>query len=404
MDIKTLRGEFPFFYQSESPLIYLDNGATTQKPQGVLQRLMKYYMEENANIHRGNYPLGNRADELYQHARLTVAQWLDAEEPEEIVFTRGSTEAVNLVASSVRETWLRPGDNVIVTELEHSSNYFPWKHQCGQCRAELRVAKAEQDGSILADNVIALMDERTRLVAVTAMSNVTGFRPDIRRIIRAAHEKGSYVLVDASQEIVHHTISVRKMECDFLCFSGHKIYGPMGIGVLYGKRKLLEEMQPYLYGGDMVERGDCGCIQYRKDPGKYEAGTQNIAGVLGLEAALDFLRRHVFSEIIRYEEQLGRYLRKRLSGILGVRLLGPDIDTPVLTFEVEGYGAYDVGVLLGNHGIAVRCGAHCAYPLMKRMDRESTCRISLACYNTKEEVDQLAEYLERLCRMKLSVQ
>lgn len=400
MDVREIRREFPFFCQEDSPLIYFDNGATTQKPQAVIDRLVQYYTKENANIHRGSYPLSSRADHMYEHARTSVAKWLDATESTEIVFTRGSTEAVNLAASAVGETWLKPGDNVVVTELEHSSNYFPWKHQCEKYGAEFRVAKADTDGSLTAEAVTSLVDRRTRLAAVTAMSNVTGFRPDIRRITADAHEKGAFVFVDASQETVHHKVSVRELGCDFLCFSSHKLYGPMGTGVLYGKRRLLEAMKPYLYGGDMVEKGDGGCIRCKTDPGKYEAGTQNLAGALGLEAALSFLESHNFPELIRYEQGLGEYLRKRLKEIPGIRLPGPEASSTVLTFELDGFGAYDVGVLLGNNNIAVRCGAHCAYPLMKRMGKESTCRVSLAFYNTFEEVDRLAECLRKMDGMR----
>ncbi|MGN0333352.1 MAG: aminotransferase class V-fold PLP-dependent enzyme [Lachnospiraceae bacterium] len=401
MDVNKIRREFPFFQQGEKPLIYFDNGATTQKPQAVISRLVKYYTEENSNIHRGSYPLSNHTEKLYEHARETVARWLDAEDPEEIVFTRGSTEAVNLVAASIGESWLNPGDNVVVTELEHSSNYFPWKHQCEIKNAEFRVAEARKDGGISAESVDILTDEKTRMVAVSAMSNVTGFRPDIQQIIKRAHGKGSCVFIDASQEIVHHRISVRELGCDFLCFSGHKIYGPMGIGVLYGKKKFLEKINPYMYGGDMVEKGDGGCIRYRRDSGKFAAGTQNIAGALGLEAALQFLEEHDFEQLTEYERMLGRYLRECLGKTAGIRFLGTDTDTTVHAFEIEGLGAYDVGVFLGNQGIAVRCGAHCAYPLMRRMGKESACRVSFAFYNTFEEIERLAEHLKIVGRLQL---
>lgn len=393
MRVHEIREEFPFFGKrggEEEPLIYFDNGATTQKPQAVIDRLVEYYSRENSNIHRGDYPLSSRAERMYEHARETVAEWLGAKTPEEIVFTKGSTEAVNLAAACVGETWLKPGDNLVVTELEHSSNYFPWKRQCEKRGAQLRVAEAETDGTLKTEAVISRMDERTRLVAVTAMSNVTGFRPDVGRIVKKAHELGIPVLVDASQEIAHHRVSVRETDCDFLVFSGHKVYGPMGVGALYGKRKWLEELQPYLYGGGMVQRGDCGCIRYRRDPGKYEAGTQDIAGALGLEAALGFLKRWDFSGIEEYERQLGQCLREKLEKIPGVRLLGTERDSPVQVFESEWMGAYDMGVLLGNRGIAVRSGAHCAYPLMERMEKESICRVSLAFYNTAGEIESFA--------------
>lgn len=391
-----IRSEFPFFSQERERMTYLDNGATTQKPQVVIDRLVRYYTLENANIHRGDYPLSNRAECMYEHARGTVAGWLEASEPEEIVFTRGSTEAINLAAACIGESWLKPGDNIVVTELEHSSNYFPWKRQCEKRGACFRTAQAGEKGTLEPEAVAAQMDERTRLVAITAMSNVTGFRPDVGRVIQMAHEKGIPVLVDASQELAHHRVSVRKLDCDFLVFSGHKVYGPMGVGVLYGRRRWLDELQPYLYGGGMVQKRDCGCIAYREDPGKYEAGTQNIAGVLGLEAALEFLQKHDFDEAEQYERRLGRYLCRRLEGIAGIRLAGPQADSPVQVFEAEWMGAYDVGVFLGNRGIAVRSGAHCAYPLMERMGKESLCRVSLAWYNTAEEIDRLAEALEEL--------
>lgn len=398
--MEDLRREFPFFQKEGKNLIYFDNGATIQKPQAVIDRLVQYYISENANIHRGSYPLSSHAEELYEHARATVSKWLDAEEASEIVFTKGSTEAINLAASAIGDTWLKPGDNIIVTELEHSSNYFSWKHHCEKHGARLLTAAAGRDGSLSPEAVISLMDSRTRVAAITAMSNVTGFRPDIKTIIREAHRRGIYVFLDASQEVVHHPVSVRGLDCDFLCFSGHKIYGPMGIGVLYGKRTLLEKLQPYLYGGDMVEKGDGGCIVYKKNPGKYEAGTQNIAGALGLEAALCFLKAHDFPALAAYEKKLGTYLKERLKDIPGLRLLGPDICTTVQTFELEGFGAYDIGVLLGRRGIAIRCGAHCAYPLLKRMERESTCRVSLSFYNTYEEADQLAEALKAISRLR----
>ncbi len=398
MNINELRREFPFFNQEDGRVIYFDNGATTQKPRAVINRLVQYYTVENSNIHRGNYPLSNRTERMYEQARKTIAEWLDAAEASEIVFTKGSTEAINLAASAIADTWLKPGDNIIVTELEHSSNYFPWKHHCEKQGADFLVATASEDGSLSADAVISRMNSHTRLVSVTAMSNVTGFRPAIATIISEAHRRGIYVFVDASQEVAHHPLSVRSMDCDFLCFSGHKIYGPMGTGILYGKRELLEELQPYLYGGDMVEKGDGGCIRYKKDPGKFEAGTQNIGGVLGLEAALGFLKEHDFPELVDRENELGNYLSMRLQEIPGLHICGLGKDTPVMTFEVEGLGAYDLGVLLGNRGIAVRSGAHCAYPLLKRMRKDSICRVSLSFYNTHEEIDQFVSCLKDICR------
>jgi cysteine desulfurase/selenocysteine lyase len=401
MDADKIRRDFPILDQEGGPFVYLDNGATTQKPQAVIDRLCRYYSQENSNIHRGSYPLSSQASRMYERARETVRTWVDAEYAEEIVFTKGCTESVNLAAAAVFETYVRTGDNVIVTELEHSSNYFPWKSQCEKKGAELRAALAESDGSLRADDVLELVDSRTRLIAVTAMSNVTGFCPDVNRIIKEAHKRGVLVLVDASQAIVHQVISVRRMDCDFLCFSGHKLYGPMGIGVLYGRKVYLEEMAPYLYGGDMVVKGDRGEISYKRSSGKYEAGTQNIAGALGLEAALVYLQSLGMEEILRYEAELGAYLRECLEAVKGVHIIGEYEGAlqvpPMAVFEADNLGAYDIGVLLANYGIAVRCGSHCAYPLMKRMGKESLCRVSLAFYNTKQEIAYMAERLERIC-------
>lgn len=258
MDISRIREDFPIFQNQIQPFVYMDNGATAQKPLAVVERLRNFYLYENSNIHRGSYPLSSHASNMYEKARECIRDWIDAEYADEIVFTKGSTEAINLAACALFEAWVRPGDNVIVTELEHSSNFFPWKHWCERSGADFRVAEADKDGSLDAQAVLSLIDGRTKLVAVTAMSNVTGFRPSLDIMIREAHRQGARVLVDASQEIVHQTVSVNQMECDFLCFSGHKLYGPMGTGVLYGKREYLKEMPPYLYGGDMVEKGDVG--------------------------------------------------------------------------------------------------------------------------------------------------
>lgn len=401
MDIHKIRSDFPIFRNIPQPFVYLDNGATAQKPERVIDRINHYYLYENSNIHRGSYPLSSRGSQMYEEARQRVQRWIDAEYADEIVFTKSSTEALNLAASAIFETWVRRGDNVIVTELEHSSNYFPWKHWCEKNGIQFKAAQAEEDGSLHTESVLSLIDGHTRLIAITAMSNVTGFRPDLKQIIREAHKAGVLVLVDASQEIVHQAVSVRNMGCDFLCFSGHKLYGPMGTGVLYGKRGYLEELAPYLYGGGMVEQGDGKSISYMKKAEKYEAGTQNIAGVLGLAAALAYLEEQDFEDLMQYETELSAYAGERLKQVEQIHILGPDIISPVLTFEAERLGAYDIGVLLASHGIAIRCGAHCAYPLIKRMKRESICRISLAFYNTKEEIDYVADTLEHICKRRI---
>lgn len=382
----------------ERPLVYLDNAATTQKPEAVIRRLTDYYSRENANIHRGGYPLSLRAEQLYEQARRRVQAWLGALSPREVVFTKSSTEGLNLLAHAGLDAWAGPGDNVVVTELEHASNYYPFRRQCDVRQVEFRVAAARQDGWLDPEAVEALLDSRTKLVSVTAMSNVTGFRPNLEAVIRAAHRVGARVAVDASQEIAHRRVDVGALDCDFLCFSGHKVYGPTGCGVLYGKEEALAQLSPWLYGGGMLEQAGPGGTAWKDGPDRFEAGSPDVASVLGLAAALDYLEGKGVSELFAYEAELSRYLRERLGGVPGVQLHGPDCPSPILTFSVKGWAAYDVGVLLGRAGVAVRCGAHCAYPLMERMGLDSSCRVSLGIYNSAADVDLLAQELERMGR------
>ena len=393
--ISRIREEFPIFQNVRGPFAYMDNAATTQKPDAVIQRIARFYSCENANIHRGVYRLSRNAEDMYEGARETVRDWIGAKSAEEVVFTKSSTEAVNLAASALFPALIRPGDSVVATELEHSSNYYPWEQQCIKHGCAFRTAKADGDGGIRAEDILSAADGRTRLIAVTGMSNATGFMPDLRGLIRKAHARGILVFVDATQLVVHDRISARDLDCDFLCFSGHKLYGPMGIGVLYGKKELFDAMSPYLYGGDMVRIGDGNRILFREDPGKYEAGTQNIAGALGLEAAIRFLRENRFAEeLLPYEERLSAYLRERMERVPGLILYGHcDCISPICNFSLDHCGAIDVGTYLAACGIAVRSGAHCAYPLMRRMGLEASVRVSLSFYNTEEEVDLLTEKL-----------
>lgn len=394
MEQQEIRSKFPVFSQNKR-LVYLDNAATSQKPEGVIDRVRQFYLSENSNIHRGNYPLSSRASEYYAHSKQTVSHWIDARTPEEIVYTKSSTEAINLVAAGM-DGLTGPENNIVTTELEHSSNYFPWKELCRRTGVQFRVAEAEEDGSLKTEKLLKLIDCHTKLVAVTGMSNAGGFCPDLKKIISEAHNKGALVLVDATQLIVHRMISVRELDCDFLSFSSHKIYGPMGLGVLYGKQSCLELIPPLLYGGDMVLRGDGDQIIYKSNTEKFEGGTQNIGGALGLEAAIEFLQENEFEALLEHEKALAAYTRQRLEKIKGLHILNFGPDSPIILFEMDGIGAYDVGVLLGLKDIAVRCGSHCAYPLMKRLERQSLCRVSLAVYNTKEDSDRLAAALEGL--------
>lgn len=394
MEQQEIRSKFPVFSQNKR-LVYLDNAATSQKPEGVIDRVRQFYLSENSNIHRGNYPLSSRASEYYAHSKQTVSHWIDARTPEEIVYTKSSTEAINLVAAGM-DGLTGPENNIVTTELEHSSNYFPWKELCRRTGVQFRVAEVEEDGSLKTEKLLKLIDCHTKLVAVTGMSNAGGFCPDLKKIISEAHNKGALVLVDATQLIVHRMISVRELDCDFLSFSSHKIYGSMGLGVLYGKQSCLELIPPLLYGGDMVLRGDGDQIIYKSNTEKFEGGTQNIGGALGLEAAIEFLQENEFEALLEHEKALAAYTRQRLEKIKGLHILNSGPDSPIILFEMDGIGAYDVGVLLGLKDIAVRCGSHCAYPLMKRLERQSLCRVSLAVYNTKEDSDRLAAALEGL--------
>lgn len=394
MEQQEIRSKFPVFSQNKR-LVYLDNAATSQKPEGVIDRVRQFYLSENSNIHRGNYPLSSRASEYYAHSKQTVSHWIDARTPEEIVYTKSSTEAINLVAAGM-DGLTGPENNIVTTELEHSSNYFPWKELCRRTGVQFRVAEAEEDGSLKTEKLLKLIDCHTKLVAVTGMSNAGGFCPDLKKIISEAHNKGALVLVDATQLIVHRMISVRELDCDFLSFSSHKIYGPMGLGVLYGKQSCLELIPPLLYGGDMVLRGDGDQIIYKSNTEKFEGGTQNIGGALGLEAAIEFLQENEFEALLEHEKALAAYTRQKLEKIKGLHILNFGPDSPIILFEMDGIGAYDVGALLGLKDIAVRCGSHCAYPLMKRLERQSLCRVSLAVYNTKEDSDRLAAALEGL--------
>lgn len=398
MDIQRIRSHFPILCHTRQPFVYFDNSATTQKPQAVIERISRYYTFENANINRGSYPLSRQSSQLYQHARQTVKSWIGASDEDEIIFTKGCTESVNLAAWAVFSKLIRAGDNIVVTELEHSSNYFPWKSCCRNADVQFREASVNSDGSLQWKSLFSLADQHTRLIAISAMSNVTGFRPDIQAIIDEAHSRRIMVLIDAAQEIPHHIVSVTSLGCDFLCFSGHKLYGPMGIGVLYMQKKYSGHLLPLLSGGGAIIPGQDGTYAYRSGPDKYEAGTQHIAGALGLEAALEYLEEQNFQgALLPYEVSLARYLHRKLAEIPRVHLIGDDDSSPVISFAVNGFGPYDIATALSAHGIALRCGAHCAYPLMQRLGVPGLCRVSLAFYNTFEEIDYFTDILRFVC-------
>lgn len=395
-----VRKDFPILCspEGEKNLVFLDSAATTQKPEAVIQRLSDYYRYENTNIHRGSYPLSLRAERCFEQARRTVQQWLGAPRAEEILFTKSATESLNLLAHSVLAVWANPGDNVVVTELEHASNYYPYREQCRIRGLEFRVAPVHADGTLDLTAMRSLIDGRTKLVSITAMSNVTGLCPELPPLIQLAHGKGALVSVDASQAVAHHRMNVEELGCDFLSFSGHKLYGPMGCGVLYGRAGLLERMPAFLWGGGMLERGTDGLVIYRDAPGRFEAGTPNLEAVLGLAAAIEYLEEKDFSFLLTYERELSEQLLEGLKAVPGLCLHGPESISPIVTFSMKGYGAYDVGTFLGAAGVSIRCGAHCAYPLMERMGLESSCRVSLGIYNDSRDLDLLTERLKELGR------
>ena len=377
----SLRLDFPFF-NVPNPIAYLDNAATTQKPGSVIERVSTSMSFDNANIGRGSYPLAIRLESEVEAVRNKVGNYI-CSDGGQIIFTKGSTEALNMVSSSICSN-ARKGMNIVVTELEHSSNYYPWMRGCRKAGLELRIVPAEADGSLKTERVLEYLDGNTAAVSITGMSNVTGFVPDIEAICSFARAKGILSVIDASQLAAHENIDVRKIGSDYLCFSGHKIYGPMGTGVLYASENGLENLEPLLVGGGAVNPDG----SFLSGAEGFEAGTPNVCGILGLGSAVDYLIQHD-DEIKSTEDRLSSYLYDSLSEVSGLHIISgrPSV---ICSFIMDGLGPYDIGVILGQRGIAIRTGACCAYPLMKRLGREGVCRVSLSFYNTKEEIDLLA--------------
>ncbi len=401
-DVEQIRKEFPILGREVygRPLVYLDSGATAQKPEVVIRTVDRLHRELNANIHRGVHYLSEQATEQYEEARAEVARFIGAREKEEIVFTAGATASINLVAYAWSEKFLQAGDNILISELEHHSNIVPWQLAAERKGAEIRVLPFDDEGRLLIERLPELLDERTRLVAVAECSNTLGTRPDLRPIIEAAHAVGAVVMVDGCQGVVHGAVNVEALDCDFYAFSGHKLYGPTGIGVLYGKRALLEKMPPFMGGGDMVDRVSFEKTTYAPVPLKFEAGTANYIGAIGLMEAIRFIDQFDRREIEAHEQRLLQYATERLQQIEGLRIYGT---TPnkcaILSFNVEGVHGYDMGMILDKLGIAVRTGQHCAEPVMKHYGVQGMCRASLAMYNTEAEMEALVRGVERAVRM-----
>jgi cysteine desulfurase/selenocysteine lyase len=401
LDVRKLRDDFPILKQKVhgKPLVYLDNAATTQKPRAVLDVLQHYYTADNANIHRGVHLLAERATRAYEEARAKVQRFLNAAETREIVFVRGTTEAINLVAQSYGRSTLKPGDEIVISHMEHHSNIVPWQILCEQTGAVLRVVPIDDRGEFLLDEYEKLLGARTRLVSVVHVSNVLGTINPVREVIERAHRRGVPVLLDGAQAVAHMPVDVRELDCDFYAFSGHKLYGPTGIGVLYGKAALLEAMPPWQGGGDMISNVTFAKTTYNVLPYKFEAGTPHIAGAIGLGAAVDYVQSLGFDAIGAHERELLAYATERLREVPGLRLIGTAAHkAAVLSFVLEDppVASLDIGTQLDHEGVAVRTGHHCCQPVMDRMRVAATARASLAVYNTREDVDALVAALHNV--------
>jgi len=399
LDVVAVRADFPILREQVhgKPLVYLDNAATTQKPQAVIDRLTRYYSEENANVHRGVHLLSERATDAYEHSRQTVRRFLHARDVQEIVFVRGTTEAINLVAHSYGRTHVGAGDEVLVTAMEHHSNIVPWQLLCEEKRARLRVAPITDAGELRLDEYEALLSDRTKIVAVVHVSNALGTVNPVAEMIRMAHRRSIPVLVDGAQAVAHMAVDVQALDCDFYTLSGHKVFGPTGIGVLYGKAALLDAMPPYQGGGDMISSVTFERTRYNVLPYKFEAGTPNIAGAIGLGTALEYVEALGLDRIAAHEHALLEYGTEALSQIEGLRMTGTARDKAgILAFVFEAVHPHDIGTILDREGLAIRTGHHCCQPLMDRLGVPATARASLAVYNTHEEIDALALALNRV--------
>jgi cysteine desulfurase/selenocysteine lyase len=397
-DVERLRADFPILSKQVygKPLVYLDNAASAQKPRTVIERLTEAYENEYANVHRGLHYLANAATEAFEVARERVRAFLNAGSHEEIVFTRNATEAINLVASSFGLDHIHKGDEIVLSVMEHHSNIVPWHFHRERKGAVLKWVQIEEDGTFSIDAFEQALTPRTKIVAITHMSNMLGTSVPVKDVVRIAHERSIQVLIDGSQGAVHLDVDVRDIDADFYVFTGHKVYGPTGIGVLYGKREWLERLPPFNGGGEMIETVTLDTVSYNTPPHRFEAGTPPIVQAIGLGAALDYMDSVGRAAIRAHEADLTRYAHQRLSAINSLRIYGTARDKgPILSFNMDGAHAHDIATVIDRSGVAVRAGTHCAMPLLARYGVTSTCRASFALYNTREEVDRLAEALMR---------
>lgn len=402
--VDKIRADFPILKQMirKYPLVYFDNGATTQKPVKVIEAVDRYYLTINSNIHRGVHYLSNEATDAFEQARKRVATFINAHESREVIFTKGTTESINLVANSLAGFLLKEGDEVMVTEMEHHANIVPWQMVCERVGAKLKVVPISDSGEFLVESLDSLLTERVKIIAFAHVSNVLGTINPVQEICVKAHERGILTLVDGAQGIAHQTVDVQLLGCDFYVFSGHKMYAPMGTGVLWGKASLLESMPPYQGGGEMIDKVSFTGTTYNVIPYKFEAGTPDVGGVIGLMAAIDYLTEIDFGSALEYEEGVMHYAYESLKQIDGLRFIGDaKRRTGVISFILNGAHPYDVGSILDHQGIAVRTGHHCAQPLMDRFAIPGTVRASFSIYNTTEEVDKLVAGLKVAANMLL---
>ena len=401
-NVEAIRSDFPILGRQvyNRPLVYLDNGATTQKPRCVVDAMVSEYYNVNANVHRGVHFLSQQATELHEQSRETVRRFINARSTSEIIFTRGTTESINLLAFSFGEAFVREGDEIVVTEMEHHSNIVPWQMLCERKSAVLKVVPIDDDGRLQMDKYKELLNQKTRLVCCTHVSNVLGTVNPVKEIISIAHEKDIPVLIDGAQSIPHFSVDMQELDCDFYAFSGHKVYAPTGIGVLYGKEKWLDSLPPYQGGGEMIKKVTFAKTTYNELPYKFEAGTPDYVASHALAVALDYVSSLGMDNIFAHEKELTDYAMQRLSEIEGMRIFGPkEGRDAVISFLVGDIHHLDMGTLLDRLGIAVRTGHHCADPLMTRLGISGTVRASFGLYNTKEEVDVLAEGVRKVSQM-----
>jgi cysteine desulfurase/selenocysteine lyase len=401
-DVAKVRADFPILQQEVRgrPLVYLDSAASAQKPRAVIDAISHFYTHDNANVHRGVHFLSERSTAAFEGAREKVARFLHAKDAKEIVFVRGTTEAINLVVQTFGRKNVGPGDEVLITAIEHHANIVPWQMLCEQVGAKLKYIPVDTNGDLVLDGLDELLTSRTRILALTHVSNALGTVTPVKELIRRAHAKGIPVLVDGAQAVTHFPVDVVDLDCDFYAFSGHKLFGPMGIGVLYGKKAILESMPPYQGGGDMILSVTMEKTIYNRVPYRFEAGTPDVAGAVGLGAAIDYLQRVGMDNIAAHDRELLAYTEQALSRIPGVRLLGRARErSGLVSFVMEDIHPHDVGTILDREGVAVRAGHHCAQPLMQCFGVAATVRASLALYSTREDVDALVRGLHKVREM-----